>query len=211
MKIIFRRVYCLQILVVLLVILPQTIIAQTEKPAQPAATAGAWRSDPLHIFSESIQALTAKVTKSVVQIVARGYGLTTEKQSSDTALFEPQEAIGAGVILSADGYIVTNAHVVQGARKIRVRLPGLETPGSDGAEPHGPVSAKLVGVDRHVAFHRRENPRLYIRRMKVRVGLEMQKREFAVGALVGPDERLRQQVEQLLRLLVVVLLVFALL
>ena len=147
MKIIFRRVYCLQILVVLLVILPQTIIAQTEKPAQPAATAGAWRSDPLHIFSESIQALTAKVTKSVVQIVARGYGLTTEKQSSDTALFEPQEAIGAGVILSADGYIVTNAHVVQGARKIRVRLPGLETPGSDGAEPHGPVSAKLVGVD----------------------------------------------------------------
>lgn len=122
--------------------------AQTEKPAAQVPAAGAWRGDPLHIFSESIQALTAKVTKSVVQIVATGYGLTTEKQSPDTALFEPQEAIGAGVILSADGYIVTNAHVVQGARKIRVRLPGLETPGTDDSQPHGPVSAKLVGIDR---------------------------------------------------------------
>jgi len=38
--------------------------------------------------------------------------------------------------------------VVQGARKIRVRLPGLEQPGSDGSKPHGPVSAKIVGLDR---------------------------------------------------------------
>jgi serine protease Do len=124
------------------------LFAQTEKAAQPMTQPGAWRGDPLHIFSESIQTLTAKVTKSVVQIVATGYGLSTEKQSSDTALFEPQEAIGAGVVLSVDGYIVTNAHVVQGARKIRVRLPGLEMPGTDDSVPHGPVSAKLVGIDR---------------------------------------------------------------
>lgn len=125
-----------------------TLFGQTEKPSQPAVQPGAWRSDPLHIFSESIQALTAKVTKSVVQIVATGYGLSSEKQSTDTALFEPQEAIGAGVILSPDGYIVTNAHVVQGARKIRVRLPGLESRAADGSQSQGPVSAKLVGIDR---------------------------------------------------------------
>ena len=113
-----------------------------------SARAGALHNDPLHIFSESIQALTAKVTKSVVQIIATGYGLSSEKQSSDTALFEPQEAIGSGVILSSDGYIVTNAHVVQGARRIRVRLPGLELPGPDGSQPHGPVTAKVVGLDR---------------------------------------------------------------
>ena len=57
-----------------------TLFGQTEKPSQPAVQPGAWRSDPLHIFSESIQALTAKVTKSVVQIVATGYGLSSEKQ-----------------------------------------------------------------------------------------------------------------------------------
>jgi serine protease Do len=147
MKPVFLRFLLLSVLATFEFATP-SLFGQTEKPAQPANQPGAWRSDPLHVFSESIQSLTAKVTKSVVQIVATGYGFTTEKQSSDTALFEPQEAIGAGVILSVDGYIVTNAHVVQGARKIRVRLPGLEKPGADGSQPHGPVSAKLVGVDR---------------------------------------------------------------
>jgi len=147
MKLIFRCAFTLTIYLALLAVTPSAI-AQTEKPAQTSTQPGAWRSDPLHIFSESIQQLTAKVTKSVVQIVVTGYGLTSEKQSTDTALFEPQEAIGAGVILSPDGYIVTNAHVVQGARKIRVRLPGLEAPGTDDSLPHGPVNAKLVGIDR---------------------------------------------------------------
>jgi serine protease Do len=142
------HIYSLAILVAILALTPAKLCAQTEKPAQSTAPAGALHGDPLHLFSESIQALTAKVTRSVVQIVATGYGLKSEKQASDTALFEPQEAIGAGVILSSDGYIVTNAHVVQGARKIRVRLPGLEVPGTDDSMPHGPVSAKIVGIDR---------------------------------------------------------------
>jgi serine protease Do len=148
MKPVFFRFLLSNAVLAMLVSSVPSLFAQTEKASQGTTQAGAWRSDPLHVFSESIQALTAKVTKSVVQIVATGYGLTTEKQASDMALFEPQEAIGAGVILSSDGYIVTNAHVVQGARKIRVRLPGLETPGADGSQPRGPVSAKLIGVDR---------------------------------------------------------------
>ncbi len=129
-------------------VVPPAIDAQSDAPTTTPAAASAARLDPLHIFSNSIQELTARVTKSVVQIVATGYGLKSDKPASDTALFEPQEAIGAGVILSADGYIVTNAHVVQGARKIRVRLPGLESPGGDGSQPHGPVTAKVIGLDR---------------------------------------------------------------
>jgi serine protease Do len=145
----FPRHFLVQLgIVVALAIVPVASFGQTETAAPPPTPAGALRGDPLHLFSESIQALTAKVTKSVVQISATGYGLKSEKQASDTALFEPQEAIGAGVILSAEGYIVTNAHVVQGARKIRVRLPGLEAPGSDDSQPHGPVSATIVGIDR---------------------------------------------------------------
>lgn len=147
MKLVFRPFLALAVLSAL-AFLPATAFAQTERPAPSTPIPGALRGDPLHLFSESIQALTAKVTRSVVQIVATGYGLKSDKPASDTALFEPQEAIGAGVILSADGYIVTNAHVVQGARKIRVRLPGLEVPGTDDAQPHGPVNAKIVGVDR---------------------------------------------------------------
>lgn len=44
---------------------------------------------------------------------------------------------GSGVIMSSDGYIVTNAHVVDSADKIKVVL-------SDGSE----YSAKLVGADK---------------------------------------------------------------
>ena len=144
----FSRFLILATLLTSLSAFPVDVTAQTETPVPVQSHDGVLRGDPLHLFSESVQELTAKVTKSVVQIVATGYGLKSEKQANDTALFEPQEAIGAGVILSADGYIVTNAHVVQGARKIRVRLPGLEAPGGDDLTPHGPVNAKVVGIDR---------------------------------------------------------------
>ena len=143
MKLNSARLLSLAILFVAFELTPAVTLGHTEKPA-----ASALRNDPLHVFSRSVQALTAMVTKSVVQVVATGYGLSTGKESSGTALFEPQEAIGSGVILSSDGYIVTNAHVVQGARRIRVRLPGLEGPGPDDTKPHGPVTAKVVGLDR---------------------------------------------------------------
>src|SRR5664279_1214777 len=142
MKLFSFRWFSLAVLLAVSALAPATTVAQTEK------SSGTLRNDPLHIFSQSIQALTATVTKSVVQIVATGYGFSSGKEPSNTALFEPQEAIGAGVILSSDGYIVTNAHVVQGAKKIRVRLPGLEEPGPDGSKQHGPVTAKVVGIDR---------------------------------------------------------------
>jgi serine protease Do len=148
MKFVFLQSLKVSVLFLLTLLRVQTVLAQTETPASAPGAAAALRGDPLHVFSESVQSLTAKVTRSVVQIVATGYGLKTDKQASDTALFEPQEAIGAGVILSSDGFIVTNAHVVQGARRIRVRLPGLEIPGTDDSMPHGPVSARVVGIDR---------------------------------------------------------------
>jgi len=123
--------------------------AQTKQPTRSAEAAKALKSDPLHVFSESVQALSARVTKSVVQVLTSGYALSGENQKTDTAYLAPEHGIGAGVILSPDGLIVTNAHVVQGARKIRVRLPGLEKHSSTPlSELLGSIEAKLVGVDR---------------------------------------------------------------
>lgn len=47
-----------------------------------------------------------------------------------------QQGMGSGVIVSADGYILTNNHVIAGADELRVALP-------DGRE----FDAKLVGAD----------------------------------------------------------------
>ena len=123
--------------------------AQTEQPTRSAESAKLLKSDPLHVFSESVQQLSGTVTKSVVQILTTGFGLTTDEEKNDTAYLEAQRGIGAGVVVSEDGYIVTNAHVVQGARKIRVRLQGLDkqTAAQVDATAHGPIDAKLVGVD----------------------------------------------------------------
>ena len=58
-----------------------------------------------------------------------GYG-------DDRPQYREQRAGGSGVIISADGYIVTNNHVVDGASKLRVKL-------NDGRT----FDAKLVGTD----------------------------------------------------------------
>jgi serine protease Do len=133
--------------VALFTVIPMYCAAQTEQPTHSAEAAKQLRSDPLHVFSESVQQLSSAVTKSVVQILTTGFGLTTDEQKDDTAYLEAQRGIGAGAILSSDGYIVTNAHVVEGARQIRVRLQGLDesTPTRQKVPPR--LEAKLVGVD----------------------------------------------------------------
>ncbi len=95
--------------------LPALGMAQTEQPTKSAESARLLKSDPLHVFSESVQQLSSTVTQSVVQVLTTGFGLTTDEQKDDTAYLEAQRGIGAGVVLSPDGYIVTNAHVVEGA------------------------------------------------------------------------------------------------
>src|ERR1700757_3322858 len=123
--------------------------AQTEQPTRSAESAKLLKSDPLHVFSESVQQWSNNVTKSVVQVLTVGFGLAASDTKTDTAYLEAQRGIGAGVILSPDGYIVTNYHVVEGARRIRVRLQGMDKQEAAqvNASPHGPIEAKLIGSD----------------------------------------------------------------
>ncbi len=147
MSMFIRNGFLVTLVSVALAAAPQSV-AQTEKPAQSSDPVTVPRNDPLHIFSESVQGLSSTVTKSVVQVLTTGFGLSSDDNKTDTAYLAPERGIGAGVILSPDGYIVTNSHVVTGARKIRVRLQGLDKPGSEMTAPHGPIEAKLVGLDR---------------------------------------------------------------
>jgi serine protease Do len=80
-------------------------------------------SDNLIQLNSALEMLAGKVSQGVVQIMVTGYGPLEEIHSVETALIARQRAIGSGVIVDPSGYIVTNAHVVEGARRIRILLP----------------------------------------------------------------------------------------
>ncbi len=71
----------------------------------------------------ALESLAARVSPAVVQILVTGYGPIKEEDRSQTALIIRQHAVGSGVIVDPNGYIITNAHVVEGAQRIRVALP----------------------------------------------------------------------------------------
>ena len=79
--------------------------------------------DMLVQLSGSLQQLAAKVSPAVVQIQVTGFGPAEESGRTQTALIVRQHALGSGVIVDPNGYIMTNAHVVEGAQRIRVVLP----------------------------------------------------------------------------------------
>src|SRR6267143_7060347 len=93
----------------------------TDAPALiPKAPAS---STLLRDLDSSLEKVVAKVSPAVVQIVVTGYRPLEGHGHTDTSRIARQHAIGAGVIVDPDGYIITNAHVVEGAERIRVILP----------------------------------------------------------------------------------------
>ncbi len=99
----------------------------------------------LRELSASYEGLAARVRPAVVQIFSTGYSTAEEGAGLNAgSLLSTQRSTGSGVILAADGYIITNNHVVQGARKIEVKLPGS----NQAHERESVIVAKLIGVDR---------------------------------------------------------------
>ena len=87
--------------------------------------------DPLVRMNESVDQLTRKVWPSVVQVVVTGYGARDEGLRTDTnVIVGPQRSTGSGFVIDADGYIMTNAHVVSNARRVQVVLPAERPDGT---------------------------------------------------------------------------------
>jgi serine protease Do len=129
----------------LLLTLSLTVAAQPAHPAPALAP----RADSLHDLSSQLETLSRRVSRSVVQIFSYGYTLSEEgSNGSNAAVVTRQRATGSGAVLSDDGYIITNSHVVANARRVRVRVPGEPT-GRSILQPAGKIlDARIVGIDR---------------------------------------------------------------
>ena len=101
-------------------------------------------------LSSSFEELASRVSPSVVQIFASGLSIRRSAQASGSeGVVSRQSASGSGVIVDSTGYIVTNAHVVAGATRVEVSLPGrVPASGESILEGRGAlVRARVVGVD----------------------------------------------------------------
>ena len=119
-----------------------------------AQTAPETPGDTLHKLNESIDGLIRRVSPSVVQILVTGYGPLEEgERGSTSVIIGRQRAIGSGFVIDPSGYIVTNAHVVNGAQQVRVVLPMGTSEGAvnDALSTRSNiVAARVVGVAREI-------------------------------------------------------------
>ncbi len=111
----------------------------------------------LGALSASLEQLTSQVSPSVVQVMVSGYGPINSPSNGETGLIiGRQRTVGSGVIISEDGYIATNAHVVAGAQRVQVALRGPVGHDAVGqfltGESGQTVDAQIVGTARELDF-----------------------------------------------------------
>ena len=112
--------------------------AQTQAPRAVAAGAD---------LSGVLEATTRAVAPAIVEIFTTTYAAGEGIVPRTADLVTTQRASGSGVIVDPDGYIVTNAHVVRGAHRVRVELPVAPAGRSILTRRNRTVNAQIVGID----------------------------------------------------------------
>jgi serine protease Do len=106
-------------------------------------------TEELDRFSDSVQRLIRRVAPSVVQIlVTRGFdGQADTRNTAVTGA--DRQTIGSGVIIAPDCFVVTNAHAVADAQRIRVKVLAAGEQSFSDVLIHAnasPVDAILIGM-----------------------------------------------------------------
>src|SRR4051812_6343825 len=129
-----------------------TASAQMAKPKM-AAVAPENPRDTLLRANYLVDALIKQVAPSVVQILVTSYGPSEEAPGRTAGSVGQHRAIGSGFVIDHEGYILTNAHVVNGAQRIQVVIPQRDADGSLTTALSGKVNtfpAHIVGQTREI-------------------------------------------------------------
>ena len=131
-----RHGLSLALVLAAVVAVPASVRGQASVPHTPAIL-------DLAGLDGQLDALARRVAPSVVQVLASGYA------SAPGVLLARAGSSGSGVIVDGEGWIVTNAHVVEGARGVRVDLQQSGVAGGSILRPRSRrLAARVVGVDR---------------------------------------------------------------
>jgi serine protease Do len=171
-------------------------LAQAQTPGLHASAGSATEtqkapkaSNFLRELDSSLEAVVSKVSPAVVQIVVTGYG-PLQEHGHETAQIARRHALGSGVIVDPDGYIMTNAHVVEGAQRVRVILPPPTSDSPLKLQPiHGGqvLEAKIVGTHKEsdLALLKIEATDLPTVPLRNNVGVHQGELVFAIGSPEG--------------------------
>lgn len=135
-----NRYFCASLFIVCCVQLNLEASSGKSRSATSAPTQASVSS--LELLSTSLQSVAKQVEPSVVQIFNCAYAIEPENDRDVGTVVSQQRSSGSGIVVSSDGFIVTNAHVVQGARRLWVRLNKEAS-----SAPTHLQDAKLVGID----------------------------------------------------------------
>ncbi len=97
---------------------------------------------PLTALSQEFQSIAARVSPAVVEIFIVAYAPPRDPDAP--AGYAPDQRGGSGVVIDPAGYLVTNAHVVEDARRVQVMVPRAAADAGRGTRL---LDARIVGVD----------------------------------------------------------------